>query len=51
VALRDLADQSFAASGSPAQPGHIGRGAGFIDEDQAFRIKLGLIVCISRNSI
>jgi hypothetical protein len=44
VAVRDFADQPFATWSATAQPCHLGAGAGFVDEDQAVRIKLGLIL-------
>jgi hypothetical protein len=42
MAVWDLADQPFAARRTPALPSHVGRGAGLIDEDQAFGVELGL---------
>jgi hypothetical protein len=42
VPPRHPADQASAASGAAAQPRHVGRRPGFIDEDQPRRIKLGL---------
>jgi len=37
------ADHAATAVSPPAQPRHVGRGAGFIDEDQPCRIESGLI--------
>ena len=42
VAVRDFADQPFAAGRPAAQSRHVGAGAGFVDEDQTLRIELGL---------
>ena len=39
---RHTADKPVAAFHAPAQPRHIGGGAGFIDEDQPCRIEIGL---------
>src|SRR5450756_3224579 len=39
MTVRHLADQTLAAAAATAQPGHIGGGAGLVDEDQAGRIK------------
>jgi len=39
---RHAADKSVAAFGAPAQPRHVGGGAGFIDEDQPRRVEIGL---------
>lgn len=44
MTVRDFADQPFAAWRAPAQPRPIGRGAGFVDEDQMLGIKLGLMI-------
>jgi len=44
VTLRDFADQPLAAWRSTAQPRHLGAGAGFVNEDQAVGIELGLIL-------
>ena len=38
VAERRLGVQALAPSAAPAQPGHLGRGAGLIDEDQPVRL-------------
>lgn len=46
-------EQAFAAPGSAAQPGHVGFGAGFVDEDKTFRLEPGLplaaMLTLSRN--
>ena len=39
MAVWDFADQPFPTPASPSGPGHIGAGAGLIDEDQFARIK------------
>jgi len=36
------ADEASAAFGAPAQPRHVGRGPGFIEEDQSGRVEIGL---------
>lgn len=48
VAMRDFTDQPFAARRPAAQSYHVGRGAGFVDEDQALGIELRLIFNPSR---
>lgn len=35
---------AFSASGSPSQPSHLGRGAGFVDEDQPLQVEVGLLL-------
>jgi hypothetical protein len=40
----DFTDQPLATRSATAQAGHIGAGAGFVDEDQPVRIELGLFV-------
>ena len=42
VSPRHSADQASAAFGAPAQPRHVGGGAGFIEEDQPGRVEIGL---------
>lgn len=42
VAVRDAADQALATVAASTQARHVGRGPGFIDEDQPGRIKTGL---------
>ena len=42
MTVRDRTQAAGAAPRSPAQPGHLGRRAGLIDEDKALRIKLYL---------
>lgn len=42
VSPRDRREQAFAAPGAAAEPGHVGFGAGFIDEDKTFRLEPGL---------
>lgn len=39
MSLRHVADQSQAARTTPAQPRHIGRGGGLVDEHQSGRVK------------
>jgi hypothetical protein len=40
--LRDRTQAAGAAQRSPAEPGHLGRRAGLIDEDKTLRIGLSL---------
>jgi hypothetical protein len=42
VAVRDRAQAARTAQRPPAQPGHLGRGAGLVDEDETLRVKLCL---------
>jgi len=42
MTVRDRSQTAGAAQGPPAQPGHLGRRAGLIDEDEALRIELCL---------
>jgi hypothetical protein len=39
---RHAGDQALAARTSSVAPRHVGRSAGFIDEDQAFRVQFAL---------
>ena len=43
VPLRNFADEAFAARSPTAQPGHVGCGAGLVDEDQVLRIEVELL--------
>jgi hypothetical protein len=42
VTMRDRGAASPAAFGAAAQPGHLGRGTGLINEDQVLRVEIGL---------
>lgn len=44
MAMRHLVDQPLSAPTAASETGHVGTGAGLIDEDQAGRIKQPLIV-------
>jgi hypothetical protein len=44
MTLRNLADQPFTTRCPPAQPDHVGRGAGLIDEDQTLGFEFGLVL-------
>jgi hypothetical protein len=44
MAVRDWRTTPFATSGAAAQPGHLGRGTGLIDEHQMVRIEVRLRV-------
>ena len=44
VAVRDLGEEPLPARSTATQPGHIGRRAGFIDEDELLRIKPRLLL-------
>jgi len=44
VAVRNLCDEPLAARAASARPGHIGRSAGLVDEDELLRIKLLLLL-------
>ena len=44
MTVRNLGDETLAAEAASAQPGHIGRGAGFVDEDELARIKQRLLL-------
>lgn len=39
VAIRNLGDESLATRAATAQPCHVGRGPGLVDEDEFARIK------------
>ena len=43
VAVRNLGDEPFPARAASTQPGHVGRSAGLIDEDELARIKPRLL--------
>jgi hypothetical protein len=43
MTVRHAADHTSAARAPPAQPGHVGAGAGLVDEHQPCRVKRGLI--------
>jgi hypothetical protein len=40
--VRNGGSAALSFQGPAAQPGHLGRGAGLVDEDQVLRIKVGL---------
>ena len=44
MAVGDGGPAALAAPGSAPQAGHLGRGAGLIDEDELLGIKIGLSV-------
>ena len=44
VAVRDLGDEPFSTRAASTQPGHVGRSAGLIDEDELARIKPRLLL-------
>lgn len=44
MAVRHFGDKPLAARTASAQPGHVGRGAGLIDEDKPARIKPRLLL-------
>lgn len=43
MTVRDFGDQSLPTLGAASEPGHVGTGAGLIDEDQACGVKQRLI--------
>jgi hypothetical protein len=40
--MRDGGPASFASQGTATDPGHLGRGTGLVDEDQAVRVEVRL---------
>lgn len=48
VAVRDLGHQPLAAGATAVGAGHVGLGPGLVDEDQAARIKPGLMALPAR---
>jgi len=44
MTVRDARPASFPPGGAATQAGHLGRGAGLVDEDQLLRIEVGLAV-------
>ena len=44
MAMRHAADEPDAAACAASAADHIGAGAGFVDEDEAGRIKAGLVL-------
>ena len=50
MAVRDLGCEPAAARRPAPQGGHVGLGPGLVDEDQAFRIDLALILLPLRAS-
>ena len=43
MTVRDFGDQALPTFGAASEPGHVGAGAGLIDEDQAYGVKQRLI--------
>ena len=44
MAVRNAGDQPFPARAASTQPGHVGRSAGLVDEDELLRIKPRLLL-------
>ena len=42
MAVRDLGAKPLALGRPPAQPGHLGAGAGLVDEHEMLRVEVGL---------